>query len=225
MNVPLFYFSGVCPEGSGYYPAILNAFGFYQGYCQGFTDVPSNIPRDTIQIYLAGNQIKSLKANSFNHTSCTALKIIWDELEFIEAGAFNNLDSLSSLCLFNNKIKYLPPGLFSGLSLLSQIQLQNNYIKTLPSDLFPDTPNILSAISGNPLVCDTSLCSVYKAEREGHISWMAYGGESFGPQCTDLYSWPKMSVICGMNDERGMQYYSCIVGLTFELKTLLHWVC
>ncbi len=168
--------------------------------------IPSDIPHDTVQIYLAGNQIKSLKTNSFNHTSCTALKIIWDELEIIEAGAFNNLDSLSSLCLYNNKIKYLPQGIFSGLMLLSQIQLQNNYIKTLPWDLFPDTPvSILTGISGNPLVCDTSMCSLYKAEQEGRIAWMAYGGESFGPECTDLETWPTMRHVCGMKDEKGMK--------------------
>ncbi len=222
------------------------------GYCQGFTEVPPDIAQNATLIYMSGNQIKSLKANSFNHTSCTALKITWDVLENIEAGAFNNLDSLSSLCLFNNKLTTINSGVFNTLSLVTNLQLQHNRIKKLESDSFQGMKSLTAlylndnaiqqlpslifsnlsnlfmldiqnnelitlswdvfsserdghptglqlTISGNPFLCNVSMCWLYKAQQEWpiSISWW------YGPECTNLPSWPKMSVICGMKDEKG----------------------
>ncbi len=237
-------------------------YGRYYGYCQGFTEVPANIPRDAYQIYLAGNQIKSLKANSFNHSSCRTIKIHWDQLENIEFGAFSNLDSLSSLYLSDNKklkvinsrifnhlsslyslwldnnnienihtdsfkdlkslrtlklqdntIQHLPSLIFSNLPKLSTIDLRNNELTTLTWDIFSygrdDHPiSIQIALSGNSLVCNSSLCWLYEGEQDeqnGWITWMDawYYGNIYGPQCTDLPSWSKMNIVCGMKDERG----------------------
>ena len=85
-----------------------------------------------------------MRANSFNHSSCQWLKIIWDELETIEIGAFNNLDSLSSLCLFNNKLTAIDSGTFSGLSSLNRLQLQNNRLVKLQSHSFDGLKSLTS---------------------------------------------------------------------------------
>ncbi len=105
----------------------------YGAYCQGFTEVPPDIPEDAAGITLGGNRIKLLKANSFNHSSCLSLTIFWDELENIEIGAFNNLDNLVHLILVNNKLKTLTPGIFNNLASLSYLELNYNHLNNIES--------------------------------------------------------------------------------------------
>ncbi len=195
--------SGICPDpvSSGLTPMKYYSNGMYIRYCQGFTEVPPDIPQNSTHIYLAGNQIKTLKENSFNHSQCQNLKIYWDELENIELGAFNNLDNLIGLCLFNNKLTAITSGVFSELPLLSTLQLQNNEIQTLSWDIFTSKKDehpapLQLSISGNPLTCNSSLCWMAEAVYDGWLVWL--GGISFGPQCTDLTTWSEVNPICGI---------------------------
>ncbi len=87
----------------------------YRGYCQGFTEVPSNIPSNATAIWVGGNQIKTLHKDTFNYKFCVQLSVVYDEVESIEPGAFNHLDRLQKLYLYKNKIAAIIPGVFDGL--------------------------------------------------------------------------------------------------------------
>ncbi len=118
------------------------ANGLYQGYCQGFTAVPNDISMEASVIWIAGNHIKSLQPNSFNHSLCYNLAIIYDSMETIEADAFNHLDTLSHLFLYNNKIKSLQPGCFRGLPSVTVLHLHSNKIKSLKNGVLNDLTSL-----------------------------------------------------------------------------------
>ena len=175
----------------------------YNGYCQGYTEVPDDIPTDAEIIWLAGNQIKSLKANTFNHTQCLSLAIIWDVLETVEVGAFNNLTNLLNLHLHHNRLLSLPVEIFSALPSLFSLEMQNNKLESLSQGIFSfkmdewqDT--LYMSISENPLICNSSLCWLYTAEEDRSVKWSR--GIWNTPECTGLRTWSQMNLIC---DEKG----------------------
>ncbi len=117
----------------------------YIAHCQGFTKLPSDIPKDAEKIDINGHQIKTLGNNTFNYPSCLILNVQYVQngaIENIEVGAFNNLEKLEVLGLHKNKIKTLAPGVFSGLSSLITLWLTGNDITYLEPGVFEGLVNL-----------------------------------------------------------------------------------
>ena len=125
----------------------------YVGYCQGFNEVPSYIVNEATEIWIIGNQINTLLADSFNHSSCLTLAMSWNQLETIEIGAFNNLNKMESLLLNNNKLSSLVPEVFRGLPSLTQLLLHNNYFQSVLPEMFRELQSLTElSLAGNDLV-------------------------------------------------------------------------
>ncbi len=148
------YFLGICPDGKPDWVTPVERYyaHVYVGYCQGFTEIPPDIDEEATEIWIIGNQIQTLKANSFNHSSCLTLALSWNELETIEVGAFNTLDSIEGLHLDNNKLASLSPEIFQGLSSLKQLFLHNNNIESVLPEVLRSLQSLTEiSLAGNEL--------------------------------------------------------------------------
>ncbi len=149
---------------------------------------------------LYDNKLKVINSGIFDGlSSLILLDLHNNDIEQIKSDSFIDLKSLSQLRIQDNRIQHLPSGIFSNLTKLSSLSIQNNELTTLSEDIFSQDKNTQVAISGNPLVCNASLCWLYQAEQDWSITW----SWTFGPQCANLPSWSKISIVCGMEDERG----------------------
>jgi Leucine-rich repeat (LRR) protein len=131
----------LCPEGcwcdsAGYQIICLRA---------SFNNIPVLLLRSITELYIADNNITSLKKDSFISTGLTELeKLSLErcELRTIEFGAFNGLSSLSYLSLSFNKISEIVPGTFEKMSRLEDLHLRFNKIRHLEIDVLSGLVNL-----------------------------------------------------------------------------------
>ncbi|KAM9375477.1 leucine-rich repeat-containing protein 17-like [Pholidichthys leucotaenia] len=102
---------------------------------RGLTEVPLNIPEETVHIDLSHNSINHLKVREFQGIkSLRILNLSTNSMERIDTGSLFGLLHLRELDLSNNSLHFIQYGVLEDLYFLSQIKL-----------------------GGNPWVCDYSI--------------------------------------------------------------------
>lgn len=99
---------------------------------RSLTEVPTNLPNNTVYLDLSQNQIKSIGVKQFiNYTGLNLLNISLNNLTEVKPGAFDGLQNLRSLSLRNNSIRYnssnFQPGIFKPLVNLERLNIQQNF--------------------------------------------------------------------------------------------------
>ena len=72
------------------------------------TAIPTNIPKDAVQVYLRHNIVSNIKVNAFSGLSeCTLLDLQNNLISEVEQGAFNGLGNLTHLDLSYNRLRHI----------------------------------------------------------------------------------------------------------------------
>ncbi|VDI82476.1 toll-like receptor 13 [Mytilus galloprovincialis] len=96
--------------------------------------VPNNLPPSLQWLYLNGNQITSLKDNTFKKLSkLQYLYLGGNKIHQLEQSAFVGLTSLKTIHLVDNKIHTLPGKLFESFIVLESLELNKNNINQIPN--------------------------------------------------------------------------------------------
>ena len=127
---------------------------FHQEY-KGLTSVPSDIPSESIQIYLDHNNISDITNDPFiSNTKCTILSLDYNRLVEVRASYWVGLWALKLLSLQRNKIQYIWPSAFSNLPQLEGLYLTENQLQTLAANIFVPGPypiKLEMTLERNPL--------------------------------------------------------------------------
>ena len=103
----------------------------------GLTNLPDDIPEDTVEVDLTHNRIEILPPNAFSHfLVCLELRLGFNKIWSIENQTFNGLDRLKVLHLNKNHLDSLEPGMFSGLARLETLDVCCNVIRTIGDGTF-----------------------------------------------------------------------------------------
>ncbi|XP_058067234.1 toll-like receptor 6 [Anopheles bellator] len=146
----------------------------------GYTDIPNNIPMDTTEVYLDGNNLVELSGHSFigrknlrvlygNHSNIAMLynttfiglrRLITLHLEFnviqkLYGYEFGALESLRELYLQGNRISYIEDHTFSELRKLEVLRLDGNRITSFEVWQLAANPYLVEiALANNAWTCD-----------------------------------------------------------------------
>ena len=103
----------------------------------GLTQVPMDIPADAIGVDLDANGITHIDQGTFARLKeCGRLLISGNELNRLQSGTFDGLESLEKLQLYNNDLTYIEGGTFRGLTRCTSLSLDKNKLTLLWSDMF-----------------------------------------------------------------------------------------
>lgn len=115
----------------------------YYKMALGLIEIPTDIPEDSVEVYLSYNNITKIKANAFSQlANCTNLFLQRNQISEIEPGAFNELTALEYLDLSYNRLERLHRNMFSDLMSCLALSVSTNQI----SEVEPGTFNGLSAL-------------------------------------------------------------------------------
>ncbi|XP_078468978.1 leucine-rich repeat and transmembrane domain-containing protein 2-like [Lampetra planeri] len=161
----------------------------------GLSDVPGNLPADTVTLSLQGNDITEIRAGSFAGVEALrALDLSDNRIHSIDANAFGKLSKLSQLNLSRNRIRELhgetlrhsprlsrldvthnalmslPVGLFHGLRDLSRLHLRGNGLASLEGGVVQPLVGLRDlSLADNPWECDCHLSEMRSwLERYSH---------------------------------------------------------
>ena len=147
---------------------------------------------------LRSNNISDIDPEAFLSLQ-ECIENIWlgnNQLTCLRAGTFKGLVALDQLDLHSNQISFIEPGTFSDLPLISVLYLDNNRLVTpmAEQDLIQSQDLFLS-LTKNPLFCDSRMCWIKEAERDGRIKLR--GSKS---QCVNYPNvhWDDIKLPCSM---------------------------
>ena len=143
-----------CPEGCECFHDQTWSSNIIQCAERGHPEVPDFIPMDATHIYLDGNSIGDLAADSFvGRKHLTELYLNSSRVETLSNKTFNGLTELEVLNLNRNLISELRGGEFGELVSLKELYLGNNRISSVAEETFSELKSIeLIDLSGNKLV-------------------------------------------------------------------------
>ena len=99
---------------------------------QDLASIPIDIPIDAVGIFIESNLITKIQANLFHQLSqCTILSLRDNQIDEVEAGAFNGLVNLVNLDLNNNQLKQLDANMFTDLKNCTYLHLDDNLIREI----------------------------------------------------------------------------------------------
>lgn len=102
-----------------------------------YTEMPNHIPMDATEIYLDGNDIKSLSSHTFiGRKNMRVLFLNNSNIHTINNRTFNGLKSLVVLHLESNLLIDLKGYEFERLENLKELYLQNNRLQTIHNSTF-----------------------------------------------------------------------------------------
>ncbi|XP_041781629.1 toll-like receptor 6 [Anopheles merus] len=105
----------------------------------GYTDIPNNIPMDTTEVYIDGNNLVELSGHSFiGRKNLRVLYANHSNIEAIYNTTFIGLRRLTILHLENNAIRKLYGHEFSALESLRELYLQGNRIAYIEDHTFAE---------------------------------------------------------------------------------------
>ena len=136
----------------------------------GLTKVPK-IPAAVKDVQLDGNLITDIIDEALSHLDqCKELSLSENKLSSIRYAMFKGLKSLDTLDLKDNIISSTESGSFRDLPQLTEVRLDDNQLTTLDNPFSkPSSGYIALYLSDNPLQCDTKLCWLKDAERDGWV--------------------------------------------------------
>nr|XP_046256193.1 trophoblast glycoprotein b [Scatophagus argus] len=141
---------------------------------QGLDAIPHSLPTNTKFLFVTGNNISRISEDSFPTLleQLTDLYLSGNEIEFVDANAFDNLPNLVRLDLSNNKIENFSESAFphnntlqvlnlsrcfhnhstvnlefleiGNLHQLRVLDLSNNDLLILPGDVFSNLPSLVN---------------------------------------------------------------------------------
>lgn len=108
--------------------------------CQ-LNSVPKGIHRNTQNLSLANNLLKTLEKHQFSELEqLQELDLSENMLTVIEVQAFSGLKNLLILRLSQNRLKVILVGVFSGLQSLCMLDISKNEILVFLNDMFYEMP-------------------------------------------------------------------------------------
>ncbi|XP_058834708.1 toll-like receptor 6 [Topomyia yanbarensis] len=148
----------------------------------GYTDIPNNIPMDTTEVYIDGNNLVELSGHSFigrknlrvlyaNHSNIeiiynttfiglrrlTVLHLEFNNIQKLYGTEFSALESLRELYLQGNKISYIEDHTFVELRKLEVLRLDGNRINSFEVWQLASNPYLVEiALANNMWTCDCS---------------------------------------------------------------------
>ncbi|KXJ82551.1 hypothetical protein RP20_CCG012964 [Aedes albopictus] len=148
----------------------------------GYTDIPNNIPMDTTEVYLDGNNLVELSGHSFigrknlkvlyaNHSNIEIiynttfiglrrmmiLHLEHNNIQKLYGNEFSALESLRELYLQGNKISYIEDHTFSELRKLEVLRLDGNRISSFEVWQLASNPYLVEiSLANNMWTCDCS---------------------------------------------------------------------
>ena len=137
------------------------------------TQVPNDIPENSVYIYLQNNKISTIGDYTFiDNIDCEDLKLDHNKLEKITYKLWKGLYSLKWLDLSKNYIQKIESRAFADLTNLQVLYLSDNLLKFLSEDVLPEGHNLSNLkLHGNPLPRDNlDLCWVHQGALEGWIT-------------------------------------------------------
>ncbi|XP_029953040.1 leucine-rich repeat-containing protein 17-like [Salarias fasciatus] len=94
---------------------------------RGLTEVPAGIPEDVVHVDLSHNEIRHLKAKSFNGArSLRMLNLSHNRMEHLDTGSMSGLLHLRELDLSDNGLHFIQHGVLEDLYFLSKLRLGGN---------------------------------------------------------------------------------------------------
>lgn len=119
----------------------------------GYTNVPENMPMDATEIYLDGNDIRSLDNHAF--IGKKKLKVLYlnnTNLRSVQNKTFNGIGSLQVLHLEDNNIKTLKGHEFLRLQNLRKLYIDNNGLNKVTNNTFDNLVNLeVLSLDGNKI--------------------------------------------------------------------------
>lgn len=126
-----------CPENCTCYHDQSWSTNLVECTSAGYVEVPAEIPMDTTELYIDGNNLVELPAHIF--IGRKNLRVLHANNSFINTiynSTFYGLKKLSILHLENNQIKYLFGSEFVHLQNLAELYLQHNNLHFIASNTF-----------------------------------------------------------------------------------------
>jgi len=149
----------------------------------GLTQVPADIPTDTVEMRLENNNITEIGAHAFQtapqlkridlsrnklknvsqaafstNKKLTALILFDNNLVSIASNTLNGLYDLNMILLNKNNISCLPDKVFKHQNKLLLLSLYDNNLRSLPRNIFNKLTNLASIhLGANPWQCDCNL--------------------------------------------------------------------
>lgn len=119
----------------------------------GYTDMPANIPMDTTEVYIDGNNLGEISGHSF--IGRKNLKVLYannSNIHVIYNTTFSGLKRLTILHLESNKIERFIGNEFGSLENLRELYLQNNRINHIDNRTFIELRKLeVLRLDGNKL--------------------------------------------------------------------------
>ncbi len=169
-----------CSEGCDCYHDQTWSSNVIQCGRRGHAEVPEFIPMDATAIYLDGNALGDLSAETFigrkhlrelylnssglTHisnrtldglTELTVLHLENNRLTSLSGGEFAGLPLLTELHLDHNRISFIHPSTFESLSRLRTLSLSHNRLSAFPVwRLLSNAALATTSLSGNPWTCE-----------------------------------------------------------------------
>ena len=173
---------------------------------------------------LRNNNLSHVEGNQWDGLcSLQQLDLSTNKLTHLGYAPFSPLSNLKELQLYSNKMVKTDRNTWAGLISLEKLDLRINDLTSLPShsfsmyrSLFIDlsfsefvtfpreifglgTARVITlCIDANPMNCDSRLCWLKRAEREGWIVWNSRFTPGY-PQCENYPRhtfWPNIELIC-----------------------------
>ena len=186
------------------------------------TQIPKDIPQEATELDLYSNQIKDIPSGTFKNLwsledldlrfntiedidpetflplqQCTGLWLSNNQLTCLRAGTFKGLVSLDVLDLFSNQISFIEDGTFSHLPLIRILYLnKNNLVTPMDEKDLIQSQNPFLFLDENPLQCDSRMCWIKDAERDGRVKLR--GRWDHTPQCKNYpgVHWDNIKLTC-----------------------------
>ena len=132
-----------CPDGCSCFHDNSWTKNMIQCTASNFKGIPENIPMDSTEILLDGNDISVLKSHTFiGKRNLKTMFLNNSRIDEIEEHAFNGLTSLTVLHLENNNLRNLNGFEFSALPNLQELYLHNNQLSSIHPATFKVLKNL-----------------------------------------------------------------------------------
>ncbi len=120
----------------------------------GFHDLPDQLPMDSTEIFLDGNNIGELHSHTFiGRKNLRVLYLNNSLISSVDNHTFNGLAALEQLHLEGNSITKMQGDEFHGLTLLRELYLHDNVIRTVNNATFRDLRSLeILSLHNNRLV-------------------------------------------------------------------------